>query len=362
MAAIQSVRILGHEERSSPKAHVVYKIEVQASVRSWLMWRRYSEFDDLHTELINTVGEAPPHPLPPKHTFSFFRSKDNPEVLRERVEGLEQYLRAIISSKDSRWRESYVFKQFLGIPTSKKDGVEGGAPTEFTSASWLDEHLDLQNRVRDIRADVNKRDALADRGDISSAHSTNVQAKKKLAAILSRLGNLTKGINALAAAGLSEGEIQRRTDMVARLQDDCEKLSKMMIAARSSSRAFASSVPADKNPASEADRSELLGAAQAATNRPFARVFGVSAPAEETEQTRPLDDYGVFQLQQAKMDEQDSHASQLTTILARHRQLGLAINQEIAEQNELLDDLSGDVDRVGGKLTSARKQLNRIDK
>lgn len=362
MAAIQSVRILGHEERSSPKSHVVYKIEVQASVRSWLMWRRYSEFDDLHSDLTKDVGEAPPCPLPPKHSFSIFRSRDNPEILREREEGLEQYLRAIISSKDSRWRESYIFKQFLGIPTSKKDGVEGGAPTEFTSSSWLDEHMDLQNRVRDIRADVNKRDALADRGDISSAHSTNVHAKKKLAAVLNRLGNLTTGINTLAAAGLIEGEIQRRTDMVGRLQDDCEKLSKMMIASRSSSRAFASSVPANKNPASEADRSELLGAVHASTNKPSARVFGASAPAEETEQTRPLDDHGVFQLQQAKMDEQDSYASQLSTILARHRQLGLAINQEIAEQNEMLDDLSGEVDRVGGKLTGARKQLKRVEK
>lgn len=361
MSAIQSVRILGHEERTSPKTHIVYKIEVQASVRSWLMWRRYSEYDDLNTELTKAI-EAPPYPLPPKHSLSMFRSKGNPQVLQERVEGLERYLREIVSSKDSRWRDSYLFKQFLGIPTSKKDGVEGGAPSEFTSSSWLDEHLDLQNRVREIRADINKRDALAERGDVVSAHSTNVQAKKKLAAVLSRLGNLAGGIKSLASTGLSEGEIQRRTDMTARLQDDCEKLSKMMIAARSTSRAFASSVPANQNPASETDRSELLGSAHASTNRPFARVFGAAAPPQETEQTRPLDDHGVFQLQQAKMEDQDSHLSQLTTILARQHQLGLAVNQEISEQNEMLDDLNNDVDRVGGKLNSAKKQLNRLDK
>ncbi|EJD04043.1 syntaxin [Fomitiporia mediterranea MF3/22] len=361
MAAIHSVRILGHEERSSPKTHVVYKIEVQASVRSWLMWRRYSEFDDLHTELSRSVGDPPPHPLPPKHTFSIFRSKDSPQILQERIEGLEAYLRAIVSSKDERWRETFIFKEFLGIPTTKKDGVEGGAPSEFTSSSWIDEYMDLKSRVQDIRTDVNKRDALADRGDVVTAHSVNVQAKKKLAGVLNRLGNLTRGLEALAAAGLSEGEIQRRTPLAARLQDDCEKLSTMMIASRSGSRAFASSVPANQNPASEADRSDLLGPAQASTNRPFARVFGATEPPQETEQTRPLDDHGVLQLQQTKMEEQDSQLSQLTTILARQHQLGLAINQEISEQNEMLDDLTGEVDRVGGKLKDTRKKLDRVD-
>ncbi|KAH8120231.1 syntaxin [Phellopilus nigrolimitatus] len=361
MAAIQAIRILGHEERSKPKLHVVYKIEIQASVRSWLMWRRYSEFDDLHTELIKSVGTAPPHPLPPKHPLKLFRSKENPQILQERVDGLENYLRAIISSKDGRWRDAFAFKEFLGIPVAKKDGGEGGAPSDFTSASWLDEHMDLQNRVRDIRADINKRDALSDRGDVVSAHSTNVQAKKKLAAILNRLGTLADGLRSLAVAGLSEGEFQRRTDMAARLQDDCEKLSKMMIVSRSSSRAFASSVPANQNSASEADRAKLLGSTSA--NKPFARVFGAAASQpQETEQTRPLDDFGVLQLQQTKMQEQDSQLSQLTTILQRQRQLGLAINQEILEQNEALDDLTDNVDSTGAKLANAKKQLNRLDR
>lgn len=360
--AIQSVRILGHEERQEPKSHVVYRIEVQASVRSWFMWRRYSEFDDLHTELTKTTGAPPPQLLPPKRQLSLFRSKDNPQIIQERKEGLESYLRAIVSSKDNRWRETSVFKEFLGIPISKKEGSESSAPSEFTSATWLDEHLDIQNRVREIRADVNKRDALADRGDVSSAHNTNVQAKKKLAAVLNRLGILTDGLKTLALAGLSEGEIQRRTDMTARLQDDCEKLSKMMIAARSASRAFASSIPANQNPASAADRAALLGPSQASRDRPFARVFGAAASQpQETEQTRPLDEHGIYQLQQAKMEEQDVHLSQLTTILARQRQLGLAINQEIAEQNEMLDDLTTAVDQTGSKLNAAKKKLNKLE-
>src|SRR6266436_6749345 len=70
MTAIQAVYVKGHEERSQPKPHTVYRIEIQASVRSWSMWRRYSEFVDLHTELTKSTSSPPPASLPPKHTFS----------------------------------------------------------------------------------------------------------------------------------------------------------------------------------------------------------------------------------------------------------------------------------------------------
>jgi len=165
-------------------------------------------------------------------------------------------------------------------------------------------------------------------------------------------------LQSLAAAGLSEGEIQRRTDMVSRLQDDCEKLSKMMVVARSSGRGLASSIPTNQTIASPADRAALLGSSS--MDRPVARVFGMAAQAKETEQTRPLDDHGVLQLQQTQMDQQDAQLSQLTSILIRQRQLGVAISNEIAEQIEMLDDLSNDVEAVGGKLSKAKRQLNRL--
>ena len=50
----------------------------------------------------------------------------------------------------------------------------------------------------------------------------------------------------------------------------------------------------------------------------------------------------------------------LATILQRQKQLGMAINNELAQHIELLDGLSDDMERVGGKLTAAKKQLNRL--
>ena len=369
--AIQAVYVRGHEERIEPKPHTVFRIDIQAHVRSWQMWRRYSEFADLHTELTKSVGAPPPSPLPPKHAFAMLRSPKNEALLEERRAGLETYLRAIVSAKDSRWLDAFSFRDFLGIPIGKQQAVSGIGDLasiggkdllQFTSSTWLDEHMDLQSRVRDIRADINKRDAFSERGDVGGAHSTNVQAKKKLAGVLTRVGTLVAGLDTLVVqSGMSEGEVQRRTEMVARLQDDCEKLAKMLTVA---SRQQPSSSPAARNitSASSSDRAALFGSGgqPSVSSKPIARVFGVPQPPKETEETRPLDDHGLLQLQQAKMDQQDAQVSQLTAILQRQKQLGNAINSELAQHIELLDGLHNDTERVGGKLIAAKKQLNRL--
>jgi regulator of vacuolar morphogenesis len=168
-------------------------------------------------------------------------------------------------------------------------------------------------------------------------------------------------------SGMSEGELQRRTDMAGRLQDDCEKLAKMLTVASRQQSSSSSSSAAARNVTAGSDRAALFrsgsgggGGQPAVSSKPIARVFGVPQPPKETEETRPLDDHGLLQLQQAKMDQQDAQVSQLTTILQRQRQLGTAINNELAQHVELLDGLHNDMERVGGKLTGAKKQINRL--
>ena len=359
-SALQAIHIPAYEQRADPSPHTVYRIQITASVREWQMWRRYSEFVDLHTELTKSAGSPPPAALPPKHSFSMFRSHSNPTILGQRKEGLEMYLRAILSSKDDKWRECHAFKQFLGIPVGKNTVIEGrpnAAPKTFTLVSWSDEHMELQSNVRDVRADINKRDALSDRGDISGSHQTNVQAKKKLLAIQTRVDALDDGLKTLAMAGMVEGELQRRTEIVARLRDDCDKLTKMVTVARHTSRGLGKTL--ERNPAPDSDRNALLGRGFATFSKP-GRVLGAPPPPQETEETRPLDSNGLLQLQQVKIDDQDANLAQLSSILQRQKQLGLAINSEINQHIEMLDQLDQDVDRFGNKLGAAKKQMNRL--
>ncbi|KAG9128295.1 hypothetical protein FRC07_001230 [Ceratobasidium sp. 392] len=356
MAHIQSVHIRSHETRPEPKPHTEYRIEVQGPVRSWQVWRRYSEFTDLDVELAKATGESPPAPLPPKHAFSlsFRRSINDEKLIEERRAGLETYLRAIVSAKDPKWRDNLSFREFLNAPRANTSNAGDNVASQFTTSSWLDEQADLLTMARDIRADLNKRDALSDRNDVQGAHTAGVNAKRKLSALVLRVGVLAKGLAELAMGGLSQGELQRRNDMVARLQDDCEKLGKMVVAARQTSLGTERVLP------SAADREALLQNQSAAGSKPFGRVFGQKQAPQETAETRSLDSQGLVQLQATQMEQQDEQLSQLSSILKRQNQIGVAIGSEIAQQIEMLDQLSTDLDSTGNKLTNARKQMNRL--
>ncbi|CAE6368483.1 unnamed protein product [Rhizoctonia solani] len=355
MAIIQSIHVRSHETRTEPKPHTVYKIEVQGPVRSWPVWKRYSEFVDLDVELTKATGSAPPAPLPPKHalSFSFRRTLNDEKLLEERRSGLEAYLRAIVGAKDAKWRDNVSFREFLNAPRAQTTAAGDGSASQFTTASWLDEQADLMTMARDIRADLNKRETLSDRNDVQGAHTAGVNAKRKLAALVLRVGVLAKGLAELALAGMSQGELQRRSDMVARLQDDCENLGKMVVAARQTSRGTERVLP------TAADRERLLNETST-THKPFGRVFGQRQAPQETAETRPLDEPGLLQLQNTQMEQQDAQLSQLSAILRRQNQIGTAIGAEIAQQVEMLDQLSTDLDTTGTKLTNARRQLNRL--
>lgn len=357
-AAIQSVAIIGTKDRTSPKPHTVYEIRITTPLRSWEMWRRYSEFVDLHDELTKSTGDTPPAELPGKHIWSLKSSFHNEKVIEERKARLEQYLRTIVANRDNKWRDSAAFRQFLGVPVTKYQETQAAKANRpvFSTASWIEEHNELQMLSRDVKASLNKRDSLWDSGDTRGSNSANIQAKRQLADLVDRVGYLAKGLQSLSEAGLSPGELQRRTDMITRLQDDCEQLGRVVAIARNPNRA--PQPPTSADAMSSNPRSSLLSGP---STRPITRIFGApqSAP-QETEETRPLDDRGVVQLQKQKIKDQDSTLDNLSAILTRQKHIGLAISTEIEEQNKILDQMNDDVDRVSGKIKKATKTMERL--
>lgn len=353
-SAIQSVAITGTKERSTPKSHTVYEIRITTSLRSWEMWRRYSEFAILHDDLIEACDAPPPASLPGKHIFTSMFQHD--AIVAERRAGLEQYLRTIVASKDSRWREAAAFKTFLGIPVTKyqESQASKAARPRFSTASWIEEHNALRSLVREVKASLNKRDSLWDAGDTRGSSSSNIAAKRQLADLVDRVGGLAAGLQALSEEGLSSGETQRRTDMITRLQDECEQLGKVVAIARNPNRRQQSPTSAD---AMSNARSSLFSS----PSRPITRVFGApQQQPQETAETRPLDDRGLIQLQKDKMKQQDSHLDTLSAILLRQQHIGTAIGTEIEEQNKILDEMNEDVDRVSGKLKRTNERMKHL--
>ena len=67
-----------------------------------------------------------------------------------------------------------------------------------------------------------------------------------------------------------------------------------------------------------------------------------------------------MQLQQTKMDDQDGQLEELSKILRRQKDMGDEIHREIGEQTEMLEDIEGEVGRVGGKMARAKRQMNKL--
>lgn len=81
---------------------------------------------------------------------------------------------------------------------------------------------------------------------------------------------------------------------------------------------------------------------------------------KESDKTRALDNQGVLQLQTQMMQEQDEDVMVLARAVARQRELGMQIQEELVVQNEMLGMLDEDVTRVQGKMDVARKRIGKI--
>ena len=83
-------------------------------------------------------------------------------------------------------------------------------------------------------------------------------------------------------------------------------------------------------------------------------------PAQETPTTLQQSSSQLYASQQAQFDRQDAALEDLTAVLRRQRQMGMAINQELTEQTELLEGLDGEVRETQQKLGKNEKQIRRL--
>ncbi|UZJ52125.1 hypothetical protein CBS101457_001445 [Exobasidium rhododendri] len=171
-APLQSVTITRVESRALPTPHTVYALLVVLPVRSWTVFRRYSEFYSLHQALSEgTDGlSQPPAPFPPKHTARRTlktitglggllpqgeSAKEADELqARERKDGLERFLRAIVASTDSSWRESEAFKDFIELPKSQTVASTSRSSTSPTASRYVPgSYSSPQHERQNARAD-----------------------------------------------------------------------------------------------------------------------------------------------------------------------------------------------------------------
>ncbi|KAF9432996.1 hypothetical protein BGZ76_010022 [Entomortierella beljakovae] len=291
----KAIYVREYETRNDPKPHTAYRVEVHAAVRTWSVWKRYSEFEQLNERFQELFPDNPtPQQLPTKHWWQ--STMDNPDLLEERRAGLEAYLRGILSHRDDRWRLTHEWNEFLAVPTGRSQadlfaGVRGPAnagatatkgkepqapsllshlnifgfggqgspqsaeqepqpnsvmdlgpaPQFFTTESWLDEYRNLQGISREVRSLINRRETHLGRSEISASHNCTIQSKKLLVSLGQRIPALESGLATFATGKpggggkgsvMSDGELRRRQDMISELKDEREVLTKLVLANR----------------------------------------------------------------------------------------------------------------------------------
>lgn len=370
------------------KPFTQYTITLHLPLRFHVLQKRYSDFTALHQTLTTLVGAPPPAPLPAKHWFQ--STVSSPQLTEDRRAALEAYLKAIAESPDRRWRDTPAWRTFLNLPaqhsaasaasssgvTPAGRGIGGGlsatAPHDAAAAAardprtWMDLYCEAKALLGEARAQLARRDALAADGSTAAGLEAGAEAKKRLLVARNRLQAMDEGLRDMAEArSLGEGEVRRRKDLLSAAKGERDGLEKL-----SMSVAGGAAAAGREGPALAGDKAALLGRGGAAGNGgggwgvtrtgtgTTRRVLG--APLPETERTRELDNAGVLQLQRQQMAEQDQDVEGLAKIVRRQKEMGLAIQSEVAAQNAMLDDFGNNVDRMGAKVDVAKKKVRKL--
>jgi len=354
------------------KPFTLYNITLRLPLRSFVVQKRYSDFATLHTALASQVGAPPPAPLPSKSWFS--STVSSAELTEERRRGLETYLRAIAESPDRRWRDTSLWRSFLSLPSSSSTAnssvsAHGMVSTAAVGAAdpttWLDLHREMKAALHGAHSWLGKRDGAHEKNDAKAAAEAGAQAKRELVKVGTLCSSLSDGLRAIQDSHrLGDGEIRRRRDMLASARVEKEGLEKL-----SNQVSAAAGAPGGRNNGRDAswgtERSTLLGGSPSGSSsttatswRTSGRVFG--APLPETDRTRELDNGQVLQVQKQVMNGQDQEIGMLAAAVRRQREMGIAIKDEVDRQNEMLDHLNEDVDRVGSKLWVARNRMKKL--
>lgn len=351
------------------KAYTLYHVQLALPIRTHETRKRYSDFTALHDSLVAHTGAAPPAPLPPKSWLR--RTVDNPALTEQRRRRLEAYVRAIVDAQDAKWRSSTVWRHFLQLPQDDKQSRIMAANDSIADpAAWLDLHRDVKNQLHNARQLLKKRDAAS---TAQEQHAISADAKAALVRAATGLARLDDALDKTRTKTkaddddggwgqqhrLGEGEIRRRRDMVGAARAETESLEsalKSLVVKPQGSMLSATSAAAA---ASDTDKRALWGDAPAVAARSSRRVLG--GPAQETDRTRELDNQGVLQLQKRVMGEQEQDVLEIGRAVTRMKEMGIMINEELVVQNQMLDLLDQDTDRVQSKIDVAKKRIRKIN-
>lgn len=284
---------------------VLYVISVDPGhdVVPYTVKRRYNDFLKLARDVEAEMGE--PVAVPPPAKPGLWESVN----IEHRRSELEIMLTALVRVPD--FAESLAVGNFLELYSHRRS-----AKPPSVTLDWVNTTTDISRLIGEARRAAN----------ISYGRQRIVQAK-------ALINQLQRGLQQQPTKALGSGELARRQQQLEGYMLTLHQLEAKTI---------------DGDP-----RDQMFG--RASEPKP-PRVLG------ETSETRKLNNSGLVSQQQEVMNEQDSAIEDMLITVARQKELGMAINTELQKQNELLDELDGDVHRVNARLNEARRKTQRLNR
>ena len=372
-------------------------------------------------EDFNPPNPFPPkqfHILP-----SIFRLTKEDSEHESRREGLEKYLTGIIDAGNlaDDWISSLEWLDFIEMPGRKPtsifsiprthspsvmsgdSGSSPGTPKPPTSRNsrrygsdessinsssisaalspstpklgnsfvqWNSTQRDVELKLANLRSMLRRRDSTSSYRALNDASQNSKDLRGQLTDAISSVENLERILANDVRSGLGEGEIRRRKDFLRNIWSDIRKLEQQVDKALNVKSVGGNSTPKPLTPSQRSERTLLftpstapmvsasIVASQSPARPVSKRVFGNSAL--EMEETRNVSNPGLIALQNEMMEQQDRQLETLSTAIQRQKELGMIIGEELDQQNKLLGEMEGDVERVNTKVKASNRLMNKI--
>lgn len=291
--------------------------------------KRFSDFITFRKSLCNE-GYAYIPELPSRFT-SFLKS--NESIIAERKEALLKLTNYVLNDDELRAIDQVLL--FYHIPNADMKELKatikesGNVNLEYkvdidSSSNWAEVYRNVKSQIQNIRIKINSSDNAV---EITQALKTTDLETIKLKKYLDH------------SEDLSVEERKRRYQLLNSLITETSDLLNMVKLIRKDENT--------SNPVSNASTTRT-------TSR---RTFGKPV---ETEDTRKLNNSEFLQSQQLQMKSQDQDLEELRGIIMRQKQLGIAVNDELNIQSELLDGLDKHVDYSSDRMNLAKSKIKRF--
>lgn len=311
------------------------------------VYRRFSEFWDLKNKLEKEFNAELPYELPARQLGLWPRSTLDPDVIEHRKIKLSKFLKDLLNdSFDTKWKHSIHVSNFLKLSadwnaskaaTYREADVtakESESPNLSDPEQWLIGFRDCKTLLEQCKKESN---------------SKRTQNSMQLRLALYNLENALK--ENYRSHEIGETELDRRNNLLVTLKRDINEM------ALESTTNY--SIEKNANDHEDRLRSALFTdfSKPKSPKKPLAgrRKFG------ETDETTPLNNQELLQLHKSKMQEQDQELEQIRKIVQGQKNLSLEMNQELAQQNDLLDLLDNDVDNTASKLRNANRKAKQFN-